>query len=75
MRSDSRARSEGNRVVNRPWQAFYRNYRRIEGEFAKDTGYRRIPTEAEVGWVLDTGYFAYWKGQIATYGLERSATG
>ena len=70
MEADARARSEGSEVVQRPWRASYRDYKTIEGAFAGETGYRRIPTRAEVGWILDDGYFAYWRGQIATYGLE-----
>lgn len=70
MEADSRGRSEGMEVVPRPWRGSYSDYRKIEGSFAGETGYRRIPTKGEIGWVLDEGYFAYWRGQIATYGLE-----
>lgn len=70
MNADGRGRAEGNEVVKRPWRAQYFDYRTIEGEFAGETGFRRIPTRAEVGWILDDSYFAYWRGQIATYGLE-----
>ncbi len=70
MQADARGRSEGTEVVPRPWRGYYSDYRKIEGEFAGETGFRRIPTKAEIGWVLDDGYFAYWRGQIATYGLE-----
>jgi hypothetical protein len=70
MQADERGRSEGKEVVMRPWRAYFRSYRRIEGTFAGETGFRRIPTQAEVGWILDQGYSAYWRGQIATYGLD-----
>jgi hypothetical protein len=70
MHADERGRAEGPEVVKRPWRAYYSDYRKIDGEFAGETGYRRVPTRAEVGWILDDGYFAYWRGQIATYGLE-----
>jgi hypothetical protein len=70
MEADSRGRSEGMEVVPRPWRGSYSDHRKIEGSFAGETGYRRIPTKGEIGWVLDDGYFAYWRGQIATYGLE-----
>jgi hypothetical protein len=70
MQADARGRSEGMEVVPRPWRGYYSDYRNIEGAFAGDTGFRRIPTKGEIGWVLDDGYFAYWRGQIATYGLE-----
>ena len=70
MQADARGRSEGMEVVPRPWRGSYSSYREIEGAFAGETGFRRIPTKAEIGWLLDEGYFAYWRGQIATYGLE-----
>lgn len=70
MQADSRGRAEGMEVVPRPWRGSYSDYRKIEGSFAGKTGYRRIPTKGEIGWVLDDGYFSYWRGQIATYGLE-----
>jgi hypothetical protein len=70
MHADERGRSEGFQIVKRPWRGYYSAYKTIEGEFAGATGFRRIPTKAEVGWILDAGYFAYWRGQIATYALE-----
>jgi len=70
MQSEERGRSEGDIVVKRPWRGYFSEYKVIEGAFAGATGFRRIPTRAEVGWVLETGYFAYWRGQIATYGLD-----
>ena len=73
MQADARGRSEGMEVVPRPWRGSYSGYRKIEGTFAGETGFRRIPTKAEIGWVLDDGYFAYWRGQIATYGLEHES--
>jgi hypothetical protein len=70
MQAEERGRSEGHVVVKRPWRGYFTGYKVIEGAFAGATGFRRIPTQGEVGWILDGGYFAYWRGQIATYGLE-----
>ena len=70
MQADARGRAEGMEVVPRPWRGYFSDYREIEGAFAGETGFRRIPTKAEIGWLLDDRYFAYWRGQIATYGLE-----
>jgi hypothetical protein len=70
MQADARGRAEGMEVVPRPWRGYYSDYREIEGEFAGKTGFRRIPTKVEIGWLLEDGYFSYWRGQIATYGLE-----
>ncbi len=70
MQADARGRAEGMEVVPRPWRGVFSDYRKIEGDFAGETGFRRIPTKAEIGWQLEGGYFAYWRGQIATYGLE-----
>jgi hypothetical protein len=71
MQADARGRAEGMEVVPRPWRGTYSEHRNIEGEFAGESGFRRIPTKLEIGWLLDKGYFAYWRGQIATYGLEK----
>ena len=63
MNAKERCRADGNGMTPTPWRGFFSNYRLIGG--------RRIPSHAEVGWVLDSGYYAYWRGDIIEYELLR----
>ncbi len=61
MHAIERGRADGNNMTPIPWRGFFSKYRHIGG--------RRIPSHAEVGWVLDSGYYAYWHGDITEYEL------
>jgi len=63
MNAKERGRAEGNSTLPTPWRGFFSNYR--------DIGGRRVPTHGEVGWVLESGYQAYWRGDITEYELLR----
>jgi hypothetical protein len=62
MQADARGSTENGIVVPRPWRGVYAEHREMGG--------RRIPTYAEVGYVYDDGYAAYWRGRITNYRLE-----
>jgi hypothetical protein len=38
-----------------PWEGRFEDYRSLEG--------MRVPLRAEVGWILDDGWFPYWRGR------------
>ena len=45
-----------------PWRGSFLDYAEIGG--------RRIPTRAEMGYVYDDGFEAYWRGQITEYEMH-----
>jgi hypothetical protein len=51
----------GGRAVPTPWVGEYSNYRVVGGVM--------IPTHAEVSWILETGRFTYFKGDIVEYSM------
>jgi len=60
MRASGRpARDGAGQTVLRDWQGHFRDYAQV--------GPRRIPAEAEVGYVTDGRYRAYFRGRIVTY--------
>jgi len=59
IRADARDSTEGGKVIPRPWVGRFADYQMM--------GDRRIPTRAEVGYVYDDGYAAYWRGRITDY--------
>ena len=59
IRADERGSTENGKVIPRPWVGRFSDYAL--------TGGRRIPTKAEVGYVYEHGYAAYWKGKITEY--------
>lgn len=62
MQADERNAMENGKLVPRPWRGLFSDHHVIGG--------RRIPTRAEVGYVYDSGYAAYWRGQITEYRVE-----
>ena len=60
VRTDARARKEGDRYVRRPWEGVYSDYAEVGGV--------RIPTRAKVTWGLPDGPFTWFDAQIS--GLE-----
>jgi len=62
MEADDRPRQNGRMVTNSPWFGRASDYRMIGG--------RRIPTEAEVGWLLDGVEFIYWRGKVTSWSIE-----
>jgi hypothetical protein len=62
MEATDRPRQVGGGVIDCPWFGRGGNYQSIDG--------RRIPTRAEVGWIIDGVEFIYWRGRIESWSLE-----
>jgi hypothetical protein len=62
MEANDRPRQDGRIVRACPWFGRAGDYRTIGG--------RRIPTQAEAGWLLDGLEFIYWRGRIVSWSLE-----
>lgn len=56
------SRDASGKTVLRDWRGNFTDYREIGG--------RRIPSAAEVGYIYDDGYEAYWRGRITGYELH-----
>lgn len=61
IEADDRPRQDGRVVANCPWFGRGGDYRTIGG--------RRIPTRAEVGWLLNGVEFIYWRGRVDSWSL------
>lgn len=59
----SRPRLVGKDVVNTAWSGAFSDYQTFEGV--------RVPTSAEVTWLLPEGPFTYWRGRVTEFGLIR----
>lgn len=55
-------RTEGRRIVRRPWAGIFGQYAVVGGI--------RIPTSGEVRWELPDGPFTYWHGTITSLELD-----
>jgi hypothetical protein len=66
IEADDRPRQNGRVVTNCPWFGRASDYRTIGG--------RRIPVQAEVGWLLDGVEFVYWRGRVESWSLKADAT-
>ncbi|MGO8909009.1 MAG: DUF6544 family protein [Bradyrhizobium sp.] len=62
MEATDRPRQVGRGVTDCPWFGRGGDYEMIAG--------RRIPTRAEVGWIIDGAEFIYWRGRIESWSLE-----
>lgn len=49
-----------------PWEGRFDDYRRIDGMM--------VPARAEVGWMLDDGWFPYWRGRNVRIEYEYAMT-
>ena len=58
----ARPRQVGERWVPTPWEGSFSAYRTLGGV--------RIPTSAEVRWLLPEGPFVYWRGEVTGLELE-----
>lgn len=56
VRAAARGRSEGGRMVPRPWLGRWSGYARQAGIL--------VPTQGEVAWLLEEGERPYWRGRI-----------
>ena len=65
MEADDRPRQDGHTVTLCRWFGRGGDYRTIGG--------RRIPTQAEAGWLLDGVEFIYWRGRIVSWSLDTVA--
>lgn len=66
VQSDDRERLENGKVVRRPWHGRFPDYRHMGG--------RRIPVRAEVGWVYEDGYEAYFRGEIKGHMIRNESS-
>ncbi len=62
IEASDRPRIEGDVTVERPWQGVFSDYRCFEG--------RTVPTRAAVSWVLPTGAFKTWEGEVTGWALR-----
>ena len=62
IEADDRPRQDGRVVTACPWFGRAGGYRTIGG--------RRIPTKAEVGWLLDGVEFIYWRGRVESWSVS-----
>jgi hypothetical protein len=62
IEADDRPRQDGRVVTACPWFGRGGDYRTIGG--------RRIPTKAEVGWLLDGVEFIYWRGRVESWSVS-----
>ena len=54
-----RPRVEGKTTIETKWSGSFGNYRRF--------GRARVPTSAEVAWLLPEGQFDYWRGRVTAF--------
>ncbi len=62
VRAEDRPRAVAGGLVPTPWEGRFWNPQPIGG--------RRLPSEAEVAWLLPEGRFVYWRGTLVDYRLE-----
>ena len=55
----NRPRMVGKTAVNTPWTGVLSDYRELD--------HLRVPTRAEVAWVLPEGAFAYWRAKVVDF--------
>ncbi|MGP0095265.1 MAG: DUF6544 family protein [Xanthobacteraceae bacterium] len=60
--ADDRPRSEGRGFTECPWFGRSADYRTVGG--------RRIPTNAEAGWIINGVEFIYWRGRVESWSRE-----
>jgi len=61
----ARPRSAGNAVIETPWAGRFSEYREFDGV--------RLPTVAEVSWILPEGPFTYWRGRVTEFRVRPGA--
>lgn len=61
IEATDRPRIEGEVTVERPWHGTFSDYRCIAG--------RTVPLQAEVSWILPTGAFKTWEGEMTDWAL------
>ena len=62
IEANDRPRIEGDVTVERPWHGRFSAYRRFGG--------RMVPTLGEVSWILPSGPFKTWEGEITAWALN-----
>lgn len=62
IEAGDRPRIEGDVTVERPWQGLFSDYRVFEG--------RTVPTRGAVSWILPTGAFKTWEGEVTGWALR-----
>lgn len=61
IEADDRPAAEGRDLVPRPWFGRGGDFRVVDG--------RRIPFQAEVGWIIDGTEFVYWRGTLRSWSV------
>lgn len=62
IEASDRPRIEGGVTVERPWRGAFSDYRCFNG--------RIVPTRGEVSWILPTGTFKTWEGDVTGWALH-----
>lgn len=62
IEASDRPRIEGDVTVERPWHGRFSDYRCFDA--------RTVPTRAEVSWILPTGAFKTWEGEMTRWALH-----
>ena len=65
--SEARGRTVGGKIVQTPWEGHFWN--------CKDCAGKKVPVDADVGWVLREGKKPYWRGYIDHISYEWSGDG
>lgn len=60
--ASNRPRIEGDATVERPWHGAFSDYQCFDS--------RTVPTRAEVSWILPTGAFKTWEGEVTGWALH-----
>jgi uncharacterized protein DUF6544 len=63
--AEARPRVVGKRVIDTPWSGAFGNYREFDGV--------RLPSSAEVWWLLPNGPFTYFRGTVTAWSANSSA--
>lgn len=62
IEADDRPRMVGSRPIPTPWRGRFFDYRRLDAW--------RVPTCAEVSWILEGQLCPVWRGKVTSYGTD-----
>lgn len=63
--AEARPRMVGNQVIDTPFRGLYGDYQELDGV--------RLPTTAEVSWLMPEGPFTYFRGRITEWSTAAKA--
>lgn len=61
IRAEDRPFKDGDRMIARPWQGMFSDYKEYKGVL--------LPSHGEVSWILDAGTFRYYSGDLEDYAM------